>query len=84
MSDNERGHGQAKQDRDFPFGLILVGIVGVILVLFIVSNGHGTDLNFLWLNANMPLWAVILIAGALGALIGWLVPAVRRGNKRRN
>ncbi|MEZ5174797.1 MAG: LapA family protein [Acidimicrobiia bacterium] len=65
-----------------PIGLIISGIIGLVLVIFIFSNNHTTEVNFLWLDTRMPMWAVILISGALGALLGWSIPALRRRSQR--
>ncbi len=83
MSDRERDRGQVNEDRGFPIRLIVLGIIGVILVVFIVSNNQQANVKFFALDATMPQWAIILISGVLGAAIGWLVAAVRRRNKRK-
>ncbi len=83
MAENGGDHQGAPQS-EFPIGLIGAGIVATVLVIFIVSNNHDTQINFLWLDTNMPMWTVILIAGALGAFIGWSVSAIRRRSKRKN
>ncbi|MCZ7531996.1 MAG: LapA family protein [Acidimicrobiia bacterium] len=78
------GERQVAPQSEFPIGLIGAGIVATILVIFIVSNNHQTKINFLWLDTTMPMWAVILIAGALGAFIGWTVSAIRRRTRRKS
>ena len=42
----------------------------------------GGQVDFLFIHTTTPLILALLIAGALGALIGWAAPHVRRG--RRN
>lgn len=78
------GDQQVAPQSEFPTGLIGAGIVATVLVIFIVSNNHQTQVNFLWLDTTMPMWVVILIAGALGAFVGWSVPAIRRRSKRKS
>lgn len=53
--------------------------LAIILVLFIGLNSEEVEVNFIVGSANAPLIVALLIAGGLGALIGWLVPRVRRG-----
>lgn len=83
MADRERDRGHSNERRGVPIRLIVLGIIGVILVVFIVSNNHATNVKFFRLDATMPQWAIILISGVLGAAIGWLVAAIRRRNKRK-
>ena len=53
--------------------------LGVVLVIFIGLNSQDVEVDFLVGSAEAPLIVALLIAGGLGALIGWLVPRVRRG-----
>jgi uncharacterized integral membrane protein len=51
----------------------------VILAVFALQNTEEVHIEFLFVESETPLIVGLLIAGALGALIGWLAPIVRRG-----
>lgn len=53
--------------------------IAIVLVIFIGLNSHEVEVDFIVGSAQAPLIVALLISGALGALIGWLVPRVRRG-----
>lgn len=51
-----------------------VAIVLVILTAaFIVQNRNRVDINLFWMHASMPLWLVLFLIAAIGAVIGYLV-----------
>jgi uncharacterized integral membrane protein len=57
-------------------------IVAVILLaILVIQNTEEVNLNFLFIDFTAPLIVALLIAGALGALIGWAAPRVRRGGR---
>lgn len=60
------------------YALILAGILLLILVL---QNLQTVQLDILFIHTSAPLIFALLIAGALGALIGWALPHVRRSRK---
>ena len=41
-------------------------------------------MNFFFAETRTPLVFALLIAGALGAIIGWLAPRLRRHEQRRH
>ncbi|UJA19550.1 LapA family protein [Thermoleophilia bacterium SCSIO 60948] len=56
-----------------------VGIAAlVLLVVFVIQNFQEVTVDFLFTTTQTPLVIALVIAGVLGALIGWLVPRVRR------
>jgi uncharacterized integral membrane protein len=55
---------------------------GVLLLILVAQNLQQVDLDFLFIHTQTPLIVALLIAGALGALIGWALPHVRRGRRR--
>ena len=56
-----------------------IGIAAaVLLVVFIAQNSQEVTVDFLFTTTQTPLVIALVIAGVLGALIGWLVPRVRR------
>jgi uncharacterized integral membrane protein len=61
--------------------LYVLGIAAVVLLIFVVQNSQKVTVDFLFTETQTPLIFALLIAGALGALIGWAWPHVRRGRK---
>ena len=53
-------------------------IATVLLIIFVAQNSQEVRVDFLFVEATAPLVFALLIAGVLGALIGSLVPRVRR------
>ena len=60
-----------------------LGIAGVLLAILILQNSQEVEVKFLFINTTIPLIFALLIAGGLGALIGWATPRVRRGGPDR-
>jgi uncharacterized integral membrane protein len=50
----------------------------VVLIVFVIQNSQAVSVDFLFTTTDTPLIFALLIAGVLGALIGWLAPRVRR------
>jgi uncharacterized integral membrane protein len=50
----------------------------VVLIVFVIQNAQEVKVDFLFTTTETPLIFALAIAGALGALIGWLTPRVRR------
>lgn len=60
-----------------------LGIAGVLLAILILQNLQEVEVRFLFVNTQIPLIFALLIVGALGALVGWAAPRVRRGGPDR-
>ncbi len=58
-----------------------LGVAGLLLAILILQNLQEVEFDFLFINATIPLIFALLIVGALGALIGWATPRVRRGGR---
>jgi uncharacterized integral membrane protein len=75
--DDDRGKGKSRTGA-------LVGVVLVVVALgaFVLQNTNEVSIDWLVFDADMPLWLLLVIAGALGALLanlgGWLL------RRRRN
>lgn len=59
----------------------VLAIAALILLIFVVQNSQKVDVDFLFTETQTPLIFALLIAGALGAVIGWAWPHVRRGRR---
>lgn len=79
-------HGQddivtRKEGRGWKF---YVGIAAlVLLAIFVIQNSQDVQVEFLFTTTDTPLFLALLLAGGLGALIGWAAPRVRRGGERQ-
>lgn len=62
----------------------VAGIAAIALLILIVQNSQKVEVNFFFASTETPLVFALLIAGLLGAIIGWLAPRVRgRGHDER-
>ncbi len=71
--------GQVKESRGWRF--YVVATAGVLLLILVAQNLQQVDLNFLFIHTQTPLIVALVIAGALGALIGWALPHIRRSRR---
>ena len=71
MANNTDGSGRTK--------LIGAGVIGVLLLLFVVQNSEKATVNFLFFDANVSVWFVIVLSAVLGFLAGWFVGKSRKG-----
>jgi uncharacterized integral membrane protein len=58
-----------------------LGIAGALLLILVLQNLQEVRVDFLFIHTTIPLIFALLIAGALGALIGWATPHIRRGRR---
>jgi uncharacterized integral membrane protein len=56
-----------------------LGTAGILMAILILQNLQEVEVRFLFINTQIPLIFALLIVGALGALVGWAAPRVRRG-----
>ena len=56
--------------------------IAVVLLVFIIQNSQKVEVDFIFAETSTPLFFVIVISVALGGLIGWLFPHVRRDRRR--
>jgi uncharacterized integral membrane protein len=59
----------------------VLGIAIFLFVILIAQNSQKVTVDFLFVDTETPLIVALLIAGALGALIGWALPHVRRSRR---
>lgn len=55
----------------------VAGIAAIALLVLIVQNSQKVEVNFFFAKTDTPLVFALIIAGVLGALVGWLAPRVR-------
>ena len=51
----------------------------MLFAILVLQNSQEVEVEFLFTTTDTPLFLALLMAGALGALIGWATPRVRRG-----
>jgi uncharacterized integral membrane protein len=56
---------------------LLIG-AGVFLLLIMGLNSKVVEVNFILATVEMPLFFALAFAAALGALVGWAAPRLRR------
>jgi uncharacterized integral membrane protein len=54
---------------------------GVLLLIFVAQNSQDVQVEFLFTTTDTPLFLALLLAGGLGAVIGWAAPRIRRGGR---
>jgi uncharacterized integral membrane protein len=59
-----------------------LGVAGALLLILVLQNLQEVRVDFLFIHTTIPLIFALLIAGALGALIGWATPHIRRGRRQ--
>jgi uncharacterized integral membrane protein len=65
-----------------PVKLIVFLLAAVALAVFFFQNTHKAGVEFLWMDANWPVWAIIGVSAVLGAILaklaGWMWQRARR------
>jgi uncharacterized integral membrane protein len=69
-----------KEGRGWRFWLLVAA--GVLFAIFVLQNSQDVEVQFLFTTTDTPLFLALLLAGALGAVIGWAAPRIRRGGSR--
>jgi uncharacterized integral membrane protein len=57
--------------------LIVAGVLLLVILVFVLQNGERTQIRFLFLDGEYPLWTLLVVGAALGFAAGWLVAAAR-------
>lgn len=63
-------------------GMIAASVGAALLVVFMVQNRQRITVHFLAWNLTWPLWLLILLAAALGAVV-WIGAGMVRRHRRR-
>jgi uncharacterized integral membrane protein len=62
---------------------IILAALGIYAFLLIVLNAKTVSLDFVFFSYKTRLIFLVLLSMALGALIAWFVPRVRRGHQEK-
>ena len=73
---SERREGRRKET-SFSAKQMLSGAALLLLLLWFVLNTQEVEVNLIVTTVTMPLFIALIIAGLLGALVGWLLPRIR-------
>jgi uncharacterized integral membrane protein len=55
-----------------------IGVLIALVLIVALQNSQEVSVDVLFLSVNAPLIVILLVAVAVGALIGYLAPVVRR------
>lgn len=77
---DQRTDQRRTEGRGWRFYVIVVA--AILLAIFVIQNAQEVPVDFLFASTSTPLFFALLIAGGLGALIGWALPHVRRDRRR--
>ena len=81
MADRNREVAPHQEGRGWRFYVIVVAVV--LLLIFVIQNAQSVPVDFLFTTVDTPLFFALLVAGVLGAVIGWAWPHVRRDRRRQ-
>lgn len=56
----------------------IVGTLVALVVVVALQNSQQVDVDVLFINLNAPLIVIILASAAIGALVGYAFPVLRR------
>jgi uncharacterized integral membrane protein len=59
----------------------LVGILSALVLIIALQNSQEVSFDVLFGSVNAPLIVIILLAAAIGVLIGYIGPLVRRHHR---
>lgn len=76
--------GRPRKDTSRQWRTYAAFAVAILALILIIQNSQSVEFNFYFANAETPLFFGLLIAFVLGALVGWLLPRVRRGGRHRD
>jgi uncharacterized integral membrane protein len=61
----------------------LVGVLVALVLIVALQNSQEVSFEVLFASFDAPLIVVILVAAAVGALIGYVAPLVRRHHREQ-
>lgn len=59
----------------------VAGVLGALVLIVALQNSQRVEVEVLMVNLTAPLIVVILVAAAVGAVIGYVAPLVRRHHR---
>lgn len=71
-----------EEERRFPLKLILLGIVGVYLFVFIILNSHEVSVRFVFFSTRISLIVGLALVAVLGFIAGYMTNELRDRRRR--
>lgn len=68
----------SQEKKPFNWRAWLVGILSALVLVVALQNSQEVSFDVLFASFKAPLIVIILLAAAIGALIGYVAPVVRR------
>jgi uncharacterized integral membrane protein len=78
MSDRESGQRRPGGKAETNWRAWAYVVLVILLLVVVIQNSQSVDVNLLFVNTTAPLILLLVGAAAVGALIGYLTPIVRR------
>jgi uncharacterized integral membrane protein len=72
------GGTMGKQDKQVNWRAWIVGVLVAIVVIVALQNSQQVRVDVLFVTVDAPLIVTLLVAVAIGALIGYVAPVIRR------
>lgn len=67
-----------KEEKQINWRAWMVGIALALVVIVALQNSQEVRVDVLFVTVNAPLIVTLLVAVAVGALIGYVAPVIRR------
>ena len=62
---------------------IVLGVIVLYLLIVVIANRNQVAVNFVFFKTEASLFVVLLLAIALGFVVGWLFDDIRDRRRRR-
>lgn len=63
---------------------IVLGIIVLYVLAVVIANRDNVAVNFVFFKTEASLFVVLLLAIAVGFVVGWLFDDIRERRRRRN
>ena len=70
-----------QEKKQIGWRLWVAAALGALVLIVALQNSQKVEVNVLMVNLSAPLIVVILIAAAMGAVVGYVAPLVRRHHR---
>lgn len=78
----DAAHAPAEPDKPIPVRLILLGLLGLYLLLFVVLNAKTVKVRFVFFTSRISLIVALVLAAVIGFAGGYLVNELRTRRRR--